>query len=77
MESRILMVCGTSGFTVGHPANVAWRDTGLAQRYEWHPWSGPEAFASATGYGTVYLFFDGRAEYRLDEPTRWEWALDQ
>jgi type II secretory pathway pseudopilin PulG len=77
MESRILMFCGTSGFTVGHPGNVAWRDNGLAQRFQWHPWPGPAAFADGPGYGAVYLFFDGRAEYRLDEPTRWEWALDR
>lgn len=77
IESRILMFCGTSGFTVGHPSNVAWRDNGLAaQRFQWHPSPGPAAFADATGYGAVYLYFDGRAEYRLDEPTRWEWALD-
>ncbi len=78
IESRILLFCGTSGFTVGHPANVAWRDNGLAaQRFLWHPSPGPPAFTDASGYGAVYLFFDGRAEYRLDPPTRWEWALDQ
>jgi prepilin-type N-terminal cleavage/methylation domain-containing protein len=76
LDNRIVMFCGTSGFPVGHQSNVAWRDSGLAERYEWHPWPGPKAFEDGDGYGSVYLFFDGRAEYRESFPSRFEWALD-
>lgn len=76
LDHRVLMVCGTRGFTVGHQSNVAWRTRGLAERYEWHPWAGPGAFEDAAGFGTNVLFFDGHAEYREDFPSRFEWALE-
>ena len=76
LGSRIVMFCGTRGFTVGHQSNTAWRDTGLAERYEWHPWPGPGAFEDGEGFGSYYLFFDGRVEYRDEFPSRFEWALD-
>ncbi len=73
---RVLMFCGTAGFTVGHQSNEAWRDAGRAERFEWHPVPGAKAFEDADGSGSYYLFFDGRAEYRRDFPSRYEWALD-
>ena len=78
LDARLLMFCGTAGCTVGHQSNAAWRDAGRpgVQRCEWHPWAGPEAFEDATDYGSNYLFFDGRVEYRAESPTRFEWALD-
>jgi hypothetical protein len=76
LDRRILMFCGTAGCTVGHQSNTAWRDSGLAERYEWHPWPGPSAFEDGEAFGSYYLFFSGAAEYREAFPSRREWALD-
>jgi len=73
---RILMFCGTSGFPIGNQSSVAWRDSGIAKRSEWHPRPGPKPFEDAPGYGSNYLFYDGSIEYREDFPARYEWALD-
>lgn len=76
LGSRILMFCGTSGFPIGNQSCVAWRDSGLAKRSEWHPRPGPEPFEDAPDHGSNYLFHDGRVEYREDFPSRYQWALD-
>lgn len=78
LDDRIVMFCGLRGFPLGHQSNIAWRDAGFGDvtRTEWHPWPGAEPFTDAHGHGSYYLFFDGRAEYREDFPSRFEWGLD-
>ncbi|MBN2584911.1 MAG: type II secretion system protein [Planctomycetes bacterium] len=76
LNSRILMFCGTRGFPVGNQSNVAWRDSGIAKRYEWHPSEGPGPFEDSPDHGSYYAFYDGRVEYRQEFPSRYEWAMD-
>jgi competence protein ComGC len=76
LNGRILMFCGTGGFPVGNQSNVAWRDSGIAKRYEWHPRSGPGPFEDSPDHGSYYAFWDGRVEYRQEFPSRYEWAMD-
>ncbi len=76
LEGRILMFCGTGGFPVGNQSNVAWRDSGIAKRYEWHPEGGPGPFDDSPDHGSYYAFYDGRVEFRQEFPSRYEWAMD-
>ena len=72
----ILFFCGTSGMTLGSQYNIAWRTTGLVERWEWHPRRASAAFADEPGCGSNYLFADGSVEYREDFPTPLEWGYD-
>ena len=76
LESRILLFCGTSGQTVGSQYNIAFRASGLVERWEWHPHRASRAFADETGSGANYLFAGGHVEFRDELPDPWEWGCD-
>jgi len=72
----ILFFCGASGQTVGSQFNVPFRQSGLVERWEWHPRPASEAFADEPDIGSNYLFADGRVEYRDALPSLAEWGYD-
>jgi len=72
----ILFFCGASGQTVGSQFNVPFRESGLVERWEWHPRPASEPFADEPGIGSNYLFADGRVEYRDRLPSLREWGYD-
>ncbi|MCX5654751.1 MAG: type II secretion system protein [Planctomycetota bacterium] len=76
LDSRILFFCGTVGQSVGSQYNIAFRDDGLVERWEWHPRRASAAFADEPGSGSNYLFVGGHIEYRDELPTPWEWGCD-
>jgi len=75
---RILMVCGTSGLTVGSQYNMAFRTEGPVERWEWHMGRASEAFADEPGCGSNYLYVDGRVEYHdaLPDLRAWGYRLE-
>ncbi|MBM4017912.1 MAG: prepilin-type N-terminal cleavage/methylation domain-containing protein [Planctomycetes bacterium] len=76
LDSRILMFCGTAGQTVGSQYNIAFRTSGLVERWEWHPRRASAAFADEPGRGANYLFAGGHVEFRDELPGPWEWGYD-
>jgi len=76
LESRILLFCGTAGQTVGSQYNIAFRTSGLVERWEWHPHRASAAFADEPGSGANYLFVGGHVEFRDELPGPWEWGCD-
>lgn len=72
----ILFFCGASGQTVGSQFNVPFRESGLVERWEWHPRPASAAFVDEPGIGSNYLFADGRVEYRDRLPSLVEWGYD-
>jgi prepilin-type N-terminal cleavage/methylation domain-containing protein/prepilin-type processing-associated H-X9-DG protein len=76
IDSRILFFCGAAGQTVGSQYNIAFRTSGMVERWEWHPWPAHAAYTDAPGRGSNYLFGDGHVEFRDPLPDAWEWGYE-
>ncbi len=72
----ILFFCGASGQTVGSQFNVPFRESGMVERWEWHPRRASKPFADEPGTGSNYLFADGRVEWRDRLPSLAEWGYE-